>query len=208
MSTTSIMARLKEATAEQHRHAESRPMQQAMARGELAHPVFTDYLGQLWLVHRSLETALDGATGSSPAVGAVYRPAHRHAPELIADLTHHGAMIDGIAPLTETQQLLDSIERRSLDRPVALLGLLYVLEGSMNGNRYIVRALAKTYGPEGLRYFDPYGDRQRDVWAQFRADMDELVLADSERDAIVVAAGEMFDGLSAISEALSEAAVA
>jgi len=207
MTRTPIMARLKEATADQHRHAETRPLQKSMASGDLARPVFVDYLGQLWLVHHALETALDGAAGRSAAVAAVYRPEHRHAPELIADLTHHGAIIDGITPVSATRRLLDAIERRSLDAPSTLLGLLYVLEGSMNGNRFIVRALAKSHGPEGLRYFDPYGDRQRDVWAQFKTDMDALTLSDDEHDGVVAAAGEMFDGLSAISEELSEAAV-
>jgi heme oxygenase len=180
-----------------------------MARGALPAPSFVEYLGQLLLVHRALESALDAAAADEPAIAAVFRGEHHHAPRLEDDLIAHGGDEDELIAATATAVVIQTIERVQTERPRALLGLLYVLEGSMNGNRFIARKLAAAYGLEngrGLRYFDPYGDEQRAVWMRFKADMDALELSVDDRDAIVDAACTMFDGISGISEELSAVA--
>ncbi len=72
------------------------------------------------------------------------------------------------------------------DDPLRLLGMHYVLEGSNNGSRFIARHVGRAYqlstGP-GLRYLDPYGDRQRAYWMDFKNAMGKFQFtgADEER---------------------------
>ncbi len=49
----SIMQRLKAETNDLHSDAESRPLQRAIATGEVDRSAFTSYLGQLYHVHRA-----------------------------------------------------------------------------------------------------------------------------------------------------------
>ena len=94
------------------------------------------------------------------------------------------------------------------DEPAALLGFFYVLEGSMNGNRFIVRALRQN--PAGARcsfaYFDPYGDEQPARSAVFKTALDSVHL-DLRQERIVVNASLcMFDAICEISDELMAAA--
>lgn len=211
--TPTIMARLKAETAALHGQAESRPLQKRLAKGEIDRSLYADYLAQLLLVHRALEQRLESASARHPQIAAVFRNDQRREGNLRDDLAFLGRDARSIVPLAATTALVKTIERTSAAAPVALLGLLYVLEGSTNGSKFIAKALGRSFGlsgsgGDGLRYLDPYGDMQRERWSEFKALMDAVGFGAAESDAIVAGARAMFQGIIDVSDELIEPAPA
>ena len=89
-----------------------------------------------------------------------------------------------------------------------LLGYNYVLEGSMNGNRYIARALSRTASAPATAYLDPYGEQQPAEWQAYRARMGALEFSPAEVERMVAAARDMFDFVGAMSDDVSGGAAA
>ena len=197
-----VMERLRAETADLHSSAEGKDFQRRMVKGELTRDDYARWLGQMLLVHRALEAPLRALMGS-PAFAAL-REEQLQEPYLLEDLDALGQDPAAMTPLPATAALVASIERAAAETPLALLGYHYVLEGSNNGNRYIVRQLAPALGlnGHGQRYLDPYGAEQPAKWAQFKRDMDAVGFAPADADVLVAAAREMFSGIGAISEAL------
>ncbi len=205
-----IMQRLKSATSDLHRTAEERPLQRELAKGAISRDLYVAFLAQMLLVHESLEAAIRMAAPRHRAFGAVVREHHCREEALRSDIAHLGSDPRNAEALPATRALIGAIERTRLENPVALLGMLYVLEGSTNGSKYIAAAMSRrqgmTPGP-GLGYLDPHGDRQKDLWIAFKSDMDAVGFADPESAAIVEAACTMFRGIADISDELMEPAV-
>lgn len=205
----SLMARLKEATADLHRHAETRTLQRSLVTGVLPPATYRAYLIELHALHAALEAALAPLADEQPALAFLRDGALRHSANIAHDLaTLAGgqpeacAAIDGgtAARRELVQFIMDAASRRQI---LALLGSLYVLEGSMNGNRFIARALRKSWrlsGSECLRYLDPYGDGQQPAWQRFREAMDALHVTPEDVNAAVEAACRTFDALARISD--------
>ena len=200
-SKETIMTRLKSATDEHHRRAEERPLQRAMIKGALPRETFAAYLGQLLHVHRRLEDPLQRLASEHEPVAAVFRSHYARQSDLQADLEFHGHDIG--PPTAATQAMIADIDRWAEEQPLALLGPLYVLEGSMNGNKFIARSLMQAWslGPgAGFRYLDPYGEEQRAKWAEFRADMDAQGFSAADSEAIIAAAQRTFDAIAEIAD--------
>jgi len=80
---------------------------------------------------------------------------------------------------------------------------LYVLEGSTNGGKFLARVLERSLQIEdraGLSYMDPYGDRQPEMWAEFKRLADLVELAPDQLNAVTEAARETFRAIAAISD--------
>lgn len=207
----SIMASLKAATAELHSHAESRPLQRGMAQGRVDRETYVRYLSQLGVMLEKLESELAALGGSDDDLAAsartVFHDHHAHGAAIAADLAALGAA-SPVPPLPGTLAFVNTIDRWSRETPAALLGCLYVLEGSMNGNRFLARSLARAFGiaitpgaaPPGLTYLDPYGERQRDVWQAFRTSMDAATFSPMQRQQMIDAAIETFRAIADISD--------
>lgn len=202
----SLMARLREDTRDLHEHAESRTLQRRMARGELPRQTFVAYLAQLHWIHSALESALARSRGAHAAIDAVATEDRFRVPDLLADLAHHGG--DPAAALPAAVGFCETIAALEAEGPVALLGCLYVLEGSTNGARFIARVLRRAWGiegREGLAYMDPYGDAQPERWAAFRREMDAADFSGVERNRIVSAARATFEAIASVSDELMQA---
>jgi heme oxygenase len=198
----SLMARLKEATRDLHRYAESRSLQVQMFRGEVDKGAFAAYLGQLYLVHLALEAALAKVAEARPAVAGVARADRPHADRLRDDLDHHGLAADSIVPCAATRRLVAATERREREEPLSLLGQLYVLEGSTNGAKVLARVLSRAWRTDGagLSSLDPYGDAQSERWSAFKQGMDALGLDEQAQAGLVEAARETFLAIADISD--------
>jgi heme oxygenase len=201
-----IMQRLKVETADLHTYAERRPLQGEMLKGSIARSRYGAYLGQLMLVHRTLEATLT-EHASRADLDCVFKPHQRRHDDLRTDLAFLEVDADAIEPLPATSRLIEQIQTVATDHPVALLGMLYVLEGSTNGSKFIAKGMMRTHnmqpGP-GLRYLDPYGDAQMKHWQAFKADMDAMELNEQQADAIVDAAKHMFQAIADISDEVHE----
>jgi len=197
------MHRLKEATAEAHRRAETRPLMQALARGTVSRALFASHLEQLLLVHRVLEAGVERAVFEHPHWGGI-TPAERcRAADLEADLRVLGGSLTP-APLPATAAAISAIERAA---PLTLLGMFYVTEGSTNGGRFLAKKVAQTLGldpvsRDGLRALDPYGERQPERWAAFKGAMNAIGFDAESILEIEAGAQAMFDHLGHIADAV------
>jgi heme oxygenase len=178
-----------------------------MVRGGVSREDYAAYLSQLLAVHSALERHLAARRGVDPRVAGVFSPRQLHSERLRADLGVLGgdAAASGLVPAT--LELVKAIEHAADSTP-ALLGYFYVLEGSMNGNKFIARALSRGLGlttASGLSYLDPYGDEQRALWQSFKDAMNGATFSQSEVDRMLAAACEMFRGIGRISAAIGAA---
>lgn len=197
--------RLKTETAHLHRLAEESPFQRALAKGRLPREQYARHLGQMLRVHERLESHLWRLRSVVEAIGRVVRDEHSRVDAIRADLEHYALAPSDCPASEQTEALLSDIDRMATDRPLALLGMHYVLEGSMNGAKFIAMNVRTAYGLEGGagdRYLDPYGDRQREVWAAFKRDLDACDLSDAQVADLLAGAGRMFDGVREIGEAV------
>ncbi|MEJ2482350.1 MAG: biliverdin-producing heme oxygenase [Gemmatimonadota bacterium] len=204
-STPGIMGHLRDATRELHKEAESRPLQRSMARGVLPRGAYAMYLGQLRHLHAALEEALDAALPSAPALAPLHTDERRRVPDLDRDLAAFGVDVPDVPVLPQTQRFIDRVRQIGTESPVALLGPLYVLEGSTNGGKFLARVLERSLQLEnenGLAYMDPYGDDQPRMWASFKRIADEIPLSPEQSRAVTDAARRTFEAIAEISDAI------
>ncbi len=203
MSTTT--EHLKEMTWELHKAAEGHRVQRSLLKGELSREMYATWLGQLLCVHRALESALRDLREKKPAVARFVDDGRFQETRIEADLRTLGVDIGGVSPLPAAKRLMAIIEMARAEQPIALLGMHYVLEGSTNGGVYIAKALRQAYGFEGdagTKYYDPYGEKQRELWASYKQEFDALEVSEVERDAMVAAARDVFRAMSEIGDDL------
>ena len=205
--STRIMETLKEATADQHRDAERRQLQKEMVRGELAPETYAAWLGQMFVVHEALWEAIAAGESDHEPLATIVVDEGLHVGHLRADLAAFGIDADDVAPLPSTQRAVQSIALKSESDPLSLLGYNYVLEGSMNGNRFIARALQQMPGISAMSYLDPYGERQRSTWQAYRARMNEAGFDEQQGERMVAAARDMFTFIAEMSDDLMRQAV-
>lgn len=188
-----IMERLKAETWPLHQKAERTERQRRLMKGELSRDEYASHLGQLYHLHKTLEDKLVEAKGSSEPVAKVVKDYQLQVPYLVEDLNHFGVEAGSIEVDGDSQKVMDRINANAGD-PLKLLGMHYVLEGSNNGGRFIAMALRKHYEltDAGVKYMDPYGEKQRELWAEFKGDMNSIEFTADEEDRILEGANEMF----------------
>ena len=203
-TATPISHRLKTETQPLHDDAESHTFQRALLKGQLTREAYAAHMEQMLLLHQSLEAALRSARDRDARVQRLVKDEYFQAPRLMSDLAHFGFDGTKAEPTTATTKLCEQLSSLAESNPVALIGHLYVLEGSNNGGRFIAMAVRKAYELEnaGVEWLDPYGEAQRGKWGEFKTTLDELQFSDDEADAIVNAAGDMFRGVSAMADDL------
>ena len=162
----SLTARLRRATAAQHRAVEDLGTMRALTSASVTRADYRAYLSRMALVYASLEpplfAALDSSAGAQtrdlrPAPAQAARPARR--------LSRRG-------PGSATSGV-------GLDHPLGLsesLGGLYVLEGATLGGRVIARHLRRHLpgGLDSARFLDFHGDSASAAWKGFVAALDGL----------------------------------
>ena len=206
MTGSGAAATLKAETNDHHRRAESSPFQRALVAGKLPVDRYVGWLEQMRVLYRVLEAELTlAAVGDRYA--ALLGTRWRRTPELLADLAHFGRPAEP-APMPATDAFVGQLARWGGEKSAALIGVLYVLEGSTNGSRYIARSLRKAYALDlaGLGYLDPYGDAQTEEWARFKAALDAAIPAD-DLPAVVAGAIATFEAVTAIGAELGADAI-
>lgn len=204
-ATTGIMGHLRETTRALHKDAESRPLQRAMAKGSLPPGSYVMYLGQLRHLHEALEASLDTVSASHPGLAVLFTEDRRRVPDLDRDLAAFGVSVEDVSVLPATAEFISRVKDLATSESMALLGPLYVLEGSTNGGKFLARVLERSLQIEnraGLSYMDPYGDRQPEMWATFKRLADQVELTPDQRSAVTEAACETFCAIAAISDAV------
>jgi heme oxygenase len=205
----SLMTALRTGTAAQHASAEGKALQQRMVRGQISRTEYVAWLGQLVHVHAAIEQGVHVAKNlRGGEVLSVIGPAHQHTARLKSDLEFlGGGTVTEVGASAATRALVAEVENSAGSNAARLFGMWYVLEGSMNGNVYIARAVAKGLGlngDDGLSYLSSYGARQREVWAEFRASADAVAVEASAIEDAVGGAKRMFEGIGAMSDEILE----
>ncbi len=203
-----IMGLLKASTEAQHRDAERRALQRDLVRGRLPVEDYALWLGQMLLLHRALRDGIREARDRVPALADVVRDEGLHVANLRRDLAALARDPDAVDRLPATSRALAEIERVARSEPIALLGFNYVLEGSMNGNRFIARALRDGAAAGAVAYLDPYGEEQRATWEAYRARMNAVRLEAADAARLVRAARAMFTFVAEMSDEVTRAAAA
>ncbi len=206
-----IMVRLKESTVAQHDAAENGLFQQDLVKGKLPKDAYVDMLAQLLLVHAALEKHLRQLENRLEAAGAVLREHQFQEPYLREDLRYFGRDAEAVEPFDATRRFIDRIEEIAKARPLTLLGVHYVLEGSNNGSKYIAKAVRRAYSlPEGpgTRYLDPYGDNQKEYWQRFKDDMNSVGFSQADSQTLIEAASETFAAVGELHQELYNRCVA
>lgn len=202
MSTTAMTLgeRLKTETAEQHKRAENTEIQKLLVQGRVTREQYGAWLGQMKHVHAALESAVARQARADARV-KIAQMEGSHAARIAADMQVVGA--SEAAALASTAALIEEIHRTDA---VGLIGMHYVLEGSMNGGKFIAmgvrRGLGLTTG-QGDTYLDPYGDRQRGVWAAWKGALDATEFTADECERVLSGAKAMFDGVTGLGVELS-----
>lgn len=191
-----ISAELKERTRDQHVKAEHHPLQQQAVRGTIDRRLYAALVAQLRHLHQALETHLDRLVIADERVARVFAPHCRRLHLCDADLALLDPSGQVHAPLAASRRTAEWIAELAGTTPIALLGVLYVVEGSTNGGKFIAPILRRAWGlaeGEGLQSLDPHGAQTHALWGNFRTAIDGLELSGFEREAIVSVAGETFD---------------
>lgn len=148
-----------------------------LVRPDLTIDGYHAVLGRFWGLVAPLEEALERA-----GVPLVDWPDRRKAPLLAADLP----TLDCLARCDELPPL---------EGGDAVLGCLYVLEGSTLGGRHVAAHVDRTLGvgAVGTRYFRSYGGQVGARWQGFRDGVAERADAGGDVDVMVVSARSTFE---------------
>lgn len=210
-SDAPMTVRFKQGCWDLHQSAEAGDLPKRLLKGKLSRGEYAAYLGQLYLLARTLDERIVEHRDSVPALKALVDDAQLQKPYLEEDLTFLGVEPGSIDPLPQTAEAIRFITSASSGDPLMLLGLHYVREGANNGNRIISQKVRKVMGfesNEGTRHLDQYGEEQQARWARFKAVLDEQDFTADERDRLVGAAREMFKAIMALHEGVSAVAAA
>jgi len=198
------MTRLRAETREQHAETEAIPFSSAILDGVLPRASYAAQLAALLPVHRALESAIAGRL--HPAYELVWTDDMLRAPLLEADLDDLGVTEDEVRiARPEAVAMAAWVEGLAARDPVAILGVLYVLEGSTLGGAVLRHHLASAFGltDAGLRYYSPYGNHPKPHWVEFSQRMNAAVTEDGDADRVLAAASETFVRIGHILSALS-----
>jgi heme oxygenase len=199
-----VMPVLRDSTADLHQAAEQSAFQQALVRGVLPREQYVNWLGQMLHLHRALETALRSAQSTGGPVARVVHAWQFQEPRLLEDLKFFGAGEPGEA----LPSVREFARWASVADGVELLGAHYVLEGSKNGGRYIAKGVRRAYAlasDDGARHLDPYGEAQRERWAEFKAAMSAEQFSAGDTARMVEAARRMFRTVTQLGDELAAA---
>lgn len=201
----SLMTELRDATRDTHRRLENLPFAKALEAGDLPMTSYIGYLRTLGVVYSVLEHELP--VEADDRIAEVWDDAMRKLPVIQRDLNHLAAREPRDIPAAHAaaQTVANCLLQRAAEQPVAMLGYLYVLEGSSLGAVVIAPWVKRAFALEngcGTAYLEGYGDTTQARWEAFKARMDGLELTPAERTAIVEAAIEAFEGIQDILSAL------
>jgi heme oxygenase len=199
-----LMERLRAETRAQHVATEAIPFSASILDGTLSRSAYAGQLAAYLPVHRAIENAV--ADARHPALRAVWTDDMARTPLLEADLGALGGTAGSIRAARNGHAMAAWIEELADRDPVALLGVLYVMEGSTLGGALLRQHIARAFGltDAGLRYYSPYGTGPKPHWVAFTARMNAAAISTADADRVVAAAGETFERIGGILSALSE----
>lgn len=170
-----ISQALRESLSPQHEAIENTRLARCMASGSVGREEYVLLLQNLFAIHSTLEPAM----ASAPQISRWFTPHAARRSALAADLAFWQSSPLDIARLEEpTQRLIGLFRRMERRRPAALIGALYILEGSRMGARILKSRVAAALGTtdepgHGVDYFAVGSAEHPACWALFKRRLDE-----------------------------------
>jgi heme oxygenase len=195
----SVADQIRQAIAPAHVAVEQTPFAQGMASGRISRTDYIAGLQQIAGLHEGMEAALIAAQGSAP-VAAFFTPGTMcRGPVVRRDIAALGGSEEcELHPTIMT--LVEQFDAWVSAKPHALLGALYVMEGSRMGSMVLARSLSKGLQLEprpgtGLDYhIEGIATRPTD-WKKFRESLANWPWSETESVEIVNAATMTMDAL-------------
>ncbi|MDX2543850.1 biliverdin-producing heme oxygenase [Streptomyces sp. WI04-05B] len=209
MTAATVVERLRRSTRDWHDALEATPFAAAMVDGTLPVERYVGQLAAYRVVLGALESELAGVTDFS-ADRPVWSLDLVKLPLVERDLAHFANLgtLPGPWAADKADAFATDIRQRAADSDLAaLLGYLYVMEGSTLGALFLHRYVTAAYhlpGTDGVAYYTS-GDRDR--WARFTARMNQAFAEPEAQDEVVAAARQAYGHVAAITNALSEGLV-
>lgn len=196
-----LMEELKAATFPAHARLQTADYFSALAACQLPLESYVGQLRALAMIHGVLEQSL--ASSGDERIRSVWSGAMRKLPLLEQDLRYFEprAVADLKEAVDAALKTAEKLRCLSIECPLALLGCVYVLEGSTQGATVLRPLIARAFlltDEEGLAFLHCYGTGVHARWTQYRQRMNALRLSGEEREQIVAAACDFFDQLSGI----------
>jgi heme oxygenase len=200
-----LMEELRAASFLAHARLQTAPFFQALAACQLPLESYVGQLRALAVIHSVLEQALDSCPDAR--VAAVWNHGLGRLPRLLQDLRFFEPR--AVADLKEAAEAAlktaEGLRLRSMEKPLSLLGALYVLEGSALGAVILQPLYARAFlltGTEGLSYLHSVVPAVYRNWAQYQQRMNGLCLSATEREQMTEAANDLFAQLNIVFQAL------
>ncbi len=189
---------IRQAIRDSHDAIEGLPISKAMLEGTLDRATYVQLLQLLKPIHQAIEQAaavlqdiLPPCTFGRPRSECIKK-----------DLAYFGAQ-ETHSMSEEVLDLRRQFEEWSERRRAALLGAIYVIEGSRMGSMVLARSLAQTFGvsPTPGNGLDYHVDGMADLprkWGQFKGMMNALGLSHEDRIHVLDGAVMTMDGLCSV----------
>jgi len=178
MNQPTLREKLKSATADLHVSLEKTSLAHALTNGTIELKAYGEYLYCLSALHHDIETVvLEINEWGNFGIDIVHHLRHQLLNEDLNALEFKTVYPRPIPPF-----------EIAIDFPAAI-GIMYVLEGSTMGGRYLAQRLTYLTGVDAMpatRYFQAYGDQTMARWQEYCLFLDRYGVQHPEMEEQVV----------------------
>ncbi|GEM_PF-1064291 len=162
---------LRQAVHPQHQALEALPFNRALLNKCLP---LAAYQGQLAAYYSVLRTLEDACAALAAPLDGVWHENLRRSGHIEADLCFWQCWPLPQPELAETRAFVEQLQEFQQHLPAALLGCLYVFEGSMLGSQLLLPCIQQTYALHdgGCHYYAAWQEYAPNHWQQFKQRLD------------------------------------
>ncbi|MFZ4701203.1 MAG: biliverdin-producing heme oxygenase [Candidatus Methylumidiphilus sp.] len=200
-----LMDELKASTHAFHEQLQEAPFFKALSASRLPVESYISQLQALAVIHAVLEHEIERS--QNDALAAVWQPDMCKLPALMDDLSYFEPrhVSENTRSVGEALKIAEAIRLHALQEPLALLGYIYVLEGSMLGAQILMPKFSHAFKltkHEGLSYLNSYGSNVAAHWSSYCQRMNALMLDKEGRGTAIKSACGFFEQMEAVFLAL------
>ncbi len=200
-----LMSRLKQETETLHKRIQALPFFTSLTSGTLPLAAYVNQLRVFATAFGALEH--ETASITEPAIRAVLDAGESRFTHLLRDLGcfGHKMVPEIISVKRHADAMASRIRLLSIEDPVSLLGYIYVLQGTVLGNRVHLPDIKRTFNIDstnGAAFYEGYGNRLSEYWNTFVNLMNSFTTEKEITGRILAAAHEAFGFLQDIHASL------